>query len=645
MWKLESEDATTNKKILVEGVYPTAAIAADIASVEKLSKQELVSLLTTERSASKKLANDFISLQKSSQALTEKLSAVKNKLLLAAELGKLGIWEYDPKTKQFEFGEEFYSLYATDVASEGRFMTFEQYIKEFVYPADYGQFEDRRKFLVAGGGTDFSDLVHRVVRRDGEIRDIIVRRRVILDDNKHITRIYGTNQDITAWVKGEKAREQQAKMINEMAYFDALTGLPNRYQLNEWLNTELKQAQSQGSSGVVLLINLDDLKMLNDTCGHSFGDKIIIEAGNKIVESVATRGFIARIGGDEFVVVLKGEYKRASIEELAQEISRTLAETHKNFDKTFHLTASIGIAIYPENGDTAEEIIKNADNAMYAAKKFSKNSWRFYTAEMQLEAHKKMQLIGSLRYALQRREFYLVYQPQICLKSNAIVGFEALLRWNSLEHGLISPLQFIPLAEQSGLINNMGKWVLLEACKFIKQMDALAGNIHIAVNISAKQIIAADFIASILKVIGDTGIKPSQLEIEITESIMLTSMEEVIYKLNELKAIGVKISLDDFGTGFSSLTYLRRLPVEILKLDKSFIDMITIDVQGAKIIASIINMAHTVNMKVVAEGVETQQQLDYLHNNNCDIIQGYIFSKPVMPESALALLEAFRENR
>ena len=634
--KQENESICTGKVSVAQGQVAEPAML----TTTSINKKELENLLEQERERRQQLERQMAFMQIASQQQQEMLLATKNKMVLAAGLAKLGIWEYDPTTKLFEFGDEFYALYATNAEREGRFMSFEQYIKEFVYPEDYWLFEEEKEFLISGTGESiFKDFGHRIVRRDGIVRYIVVRRKIARDANENVVRIYGTNQDVTEWVNAEQERQQQAATIKNMAYFDSLTGLPNRQHLNEWLTKELDTARQQQLRGVVMFIDLDDLKMLNDTCGHSFGDKIIIAAGKRIVDVIGNKGFVARVGGDEFVVVLSGRYEREAIEDIAHKIGKALGKSQRFFGKNFHLAASIGIALYPEHGDTTEEIIKNADNAMYAAKKFSKNCWRFYEEEMQIEAQKKMQLIGSLRYALQRGEFSLVYQPQILTSEQKIVGFEALLRWRNHEYGIISPLQFIPLAEQSGLIHGLGKWVLLEAGKFIRRLtEAGYPEIQIAVNISAKQIIADDFITIVRNTIKETGIKAAQLELEITESVLLTSMEEVIKKLNKLKKLGVKISLDDFGTGFSSLTYLRMLPVETLKIDKSFIDIITTDMQGAKIIDSIINMAHTVNMKVVAEGVETQQQLEYLQHNNCDLIQGYIFSQPIGAEKALALL-------
>jgi len=563
----------------------------------------------------------------------------RNMMILAAGLANLGVWEYDLGTKLYHFNDEFYAVYGTNIAREGQFMPFETYVKEFVHPDDIWMFEGERQIYLSGGNFPIQDVEHRIIRRDGVVRNILVRRSTIKDAKGQSIKIYGTNQDITEVLQVEAERKRQEQTIQHMAYFDSLTGLANRHSLNEWLENEMEGARSGKSIGSILFIDLDDLKMINDTYGHSYGDKIIYTAGTRIRDRAGENAFVSRIGGDEFVVILPGMYDRENVRKLVQQISKSIGKEQEIFGGQFHMTASIGIAFYPDDGDNAEELLKNVDNAMYAAKKESKDCWRFYTGQMQIDAYETMRLTGSLRYALERNELSLVYQPQISAIDRKLIGFEVLLRWNSPEYGNVPPMQFIPLAEQSGLINRIGMWVLSESCQFARRLSAQGGaDIRVAVNISSKQIVVDDFIASVCNAVNAAGIDPQQLELEITESVLIQSMDDAIGKLVHLRKFGVKLSLDDFGTGFSSLTYLRQLPVETVKIDKSFIDMITTDVQGAKIIASVINMAHAINMKVVAEGVETKAQLEYLLDKDCDIIQGYIFSCPILEAEAMKFL-------
>jgi len=434
-------------------------------------------------------------------------------------------------------------------------------------------------------------------------------------------------------------RKRAEEDIRHMAYFDMLTGLANRVRLNELLGLELAKARRGESSGAVLFIDLDELKMINDTFGHTCGDALIMTAGKRIVEEVGDNAVVGRIGGDEFMVILPGECDRKRINYFAHKIIGALSQDVEALGIRFLMSASAGIAVYPDDGDTTEEIFKNADNAMYAAKKAGRNCWRFYEVAMQIGAYDKILLSNSLRHAVERSEFVLHYQPLMRLADGVIVGFEALLRWNSPEHGSIPPARFIPLAEQSGLIQTIGQWVLQKACQFIRRLTDLGlGNIRVAVNVSPHQLCADSFINTVREALQSAGVEPCQLELEITENALIVSLEEITRKLDELQALGVSLSLDDFGTGYSSLTYLRRLPVKTLKIDKAFIDMILTDVNQQAIIGTIVNMAHSMKMTVVAEGVESKRQIEYLRQCCCDRIQGYIISRPMPEDQAVSFL-------
>ncbi|MBP2626048.1 MAG: diguanylate cyclase/phosphodiesterase [Firmicutes bacterium] len=436
----------------------------------------------------------------------------------------------------------------------------------------------------------------------------------------------------------QEALNQKTEVIRQIAYSDVLTGLPNRVHLNERLEAEMEKTRQGQSAGAVLFIDLDDLKMVNDTFGHTYGDALIILAGKRIVKAVGEGAFISRIGGDEFMVILSGQYDQKSITDTADRIIGAFNQDMEAHGICFHMSASAGIAVYPADGDTTEEIFKNADNAMYAAKKTGKNCWRFYEATMQVNAYDKILLINSLRHAVEGGELLLHYQPQVGI-NGITVGFEALLRWNSLEYGSISPARFIPLAEQNGLIQEIGIWVLREACQFARRLaDKGWGHLHVAVNVSPCQLCADDFIQSVQEVLHDAGIEPHQLELEITENALIESLEESTHILENIKLMGVGLSLDDFGTGYSSLTYLQRLPVRTLKIDKAFIDMILTGGAQKAIIGTIVDMAHIMKMTVVAEGVETETQIDYLAQCGCDCLQGYIISRPVPEDEAVRFL-------
>lgn len=452
------------------------------------------------------------------------------------------------------------------------------------------------------------------------------------------------NQELEEEIVERRRMEGELRKKTEemwqVAYFDSLTGLPNRAYLLEWFTDELSAVEAEKTAGLLLFIDLDELKLINDSFGHVCGDAIIVMAGQRIKALVGQDDFIAHTGGDEFIVALPGSRTLAEIEALARQLMEVIRRKQQIDGTDFQVTASMGIARYPEDGDCVKELFKNADNAMYAAKRAGKNCWRMYAAAMQTEVYEKMVLTNSLREAISRNELEVHYQPQVNVESGRVSGFEALLRWNSIKYGMISPVKFIPLAEESGLIQSIGKWVMQEACRFAKRLEA-AGyrDIYIAVNVSAQQLAEEDFVAMVQQVLQTAKISRHRLEIEITESVLLTSIENSIQKLRQLRDLGIKLSLDDFGVGYSSLTYLRRLPVDTLKIDKSFIDMIGVDGKGAEIIGAIIHMAHVLDKNVIAEGVETEKQRQYLAANHCDCIQGYFFSRPLPEGKAVKFLQ------
>jgi len=424
-----------------------------------------------------------------------------------------------------------------------------------------------------------------------------------------------------------------------LAFHDELTGLPNRASLNRYLNAEMAKTGSNQSEGIILFIDMDDLKSVNDNFGHSNGDLIIIAASKHIQEAMGENAFIARLGGDEFIAILPTENSHDIFPEVANNVIAALRQEYDVAGEKLNMSASIGVVVYPTNGDIPEDLLKKADSAMYAAKRAGRNCWRSYEPILQQESYEKIMLTNSLHHVLQRTELFLEYQPQLTLDGFSVSGFEALLRWNSPDYGLVSPLRFIPLAEQSGLILPIGKWVLEEACKFARHLaDMGKSDVHVAVNISPKQLHADDFVASVCTIITKTGIRPQQITIEVTESVLIESMEDSIAKLRQLREFGVSLALDDFGTGYSSLTYLKSLPVNILKIDKSFIDKSTSNDTQLQVVGSIINLGHTLGLTIVAEGVETESQLELLKEYGCDCVQGYIFSRPISRDNAITFL-------
>jgi len=531
------------------------------------------------------------------------------------------------------------------VWQEGRPMWVEDYSKmegaDFSYPfstiLSIGCSPLRVRDKVVGVlGIGYTDAQHSPSVEEENLLDRLADIAAIAIDN---ALLYETvERELRERKRTEEELRQKTQEIQQMAYYDALTGLPNRGNLYMQLADEMKKITSDAKVGTVLFIDLDDLKMVNDVFGHGYGDDVIITASRHITEAVGPSGFVSRLGGDEFIVWLPGESDREKIGGIADTIIQALAREYDIGDTCFYMSASLGFAVYPEDGNTVQEIIKNADTALYEAKRSGKCGWAAYDVSMQEKAYQRMLFLKHLRAAVEKKELYLYYQPQLTM-DGTIFGFEALLRWKNPEMGPILPSQFIAMAEESNLIQPIGEWVLREACRFAKRLaDIGRGDIHVAINISPRQLANSNFVEFARNIFAEVGVDPRQIELEITETVLLTSVEETIQKLMALKAVGVHSALDDFGTGYSSLTYLQRLPVSTLKIDKTFIDLIVKDEARPVIIAAIVEMAHSLNMTVIAEGVETKEQFERLLGCDCDCIQGFYSCCPLPEEEAVGYL-------
>lgn len=459
----------------------------------------------------------------------------------------------------------------------------------------------------------------------------------LIESHEELTSLYEE-----LYASEETLREQyeelseKEKSIHKLAYYDPLTGLSNRINLEVSFNGSVLNKDVKAA---LLYMDLDNFKFVNDTFGHSLGDELLVKVAENIKETVKEGYIAARLGGDEFMILIT-DYE--DLEEIELFADRLL----KNFEPNFHIgntsiniSTSIGIALYPDNGRDFKELLKCADIAMYAAKEAGRRNYIFFDKNMNDIIVRKMKIQNSMKKAMENNEFSLHYQPQYEIASNRIRAFEALLRWNSPEHGFVSPADFIGIAESSGLIVPLGEWVLNEACDFIKHViDMGHENISISVNVSVIQLMQEDFLSMVDGVLKNKGLKPSYLELEITESVLIENIDLNMKKIKELRELGVKISLDDFGTGYSSLTYLRELPIDVLKIDKSFIDNILSTGEKSGLAGSIISLAHDLGLEVVAEGVENEEQLKYLEWYNCDVVQGYLFSRPLPGEKAMKLI-------
>ncbi len=430
-------------------------------------------------------------------------------------------------------------------------------------------------------------------------------------------------------------RQQEEQALWDLAHYDALTGLANRTLFNERFASTLKNALTNEQHLALLMLDLDGFKDINDTQGHDIGDLVLQQVADNVQRVLGVVEVFARLGGDEFVVLLCYSGDKAVVAQLAEKIVSLFQQKINVAGCAFALSTSIGVSLFPEDGQSTQVLLRNADTAMYAAKKSGRNCARFYSADLTRTVRERMELIADMRLALLKQEFVLHYQPQYCQLSNALVGIEALVRWQHPEKGLIPPNIFIPVAEDSGFIKELGLWVFTEACRQCLQWWA-SGIPHfsLAINLSVKQLNAAN-IQQFQSVLEGLDFPIQWLELEVTESLVM--QQGSLDELKKLEALGIRIAMDDFGTGHSSLAQLKHLPISKLKIDRSFVQDLSTDVSDRVIAKSIIAMGHSLGLKIVAEGVETKVQQDYLVQHGCDIIQGYLLSQPLSPAQFVEL--------
>lgn len=435
------------------------------------------------------------------------------------------------------------------------------------------------------------------------------------------------------------ARAMAAQMTHS-AQHDFLTGLPNRMLLNDRVTQAIVLAPRHSKKVAVLFLDLDGFKHINDSLGHPTGDKLLQSIAKRLVACVRSSDTVSRQGGDEFVVLLSEMEQSEDAAISALRILQAVAEAHTIDHHDLHVTASIGLSVFPDDGKDAETLIKNADTAMYQAKENGRQSYQFFRPAMTVRAVERQSIEENLRRALDRREFTLHYQPKIKLRTGEITGAEALLRWTHPVRGSVSPAQFIPVAEDCGLILPIGQWVLREACKQARAwLNAGLSLGTIAVNISSMEFRDDNFLESVFAILSETGLDPRSLELELTESVLMKRAESAASVLKTLRARGVQIAVDDFGTGYSSLSYLRKFPIDALKIDQSFVRQITSAPDDSTIVTAVISMGRSMKLRVVAEGVETREELAFLQTHQCDEAQGFYFSRPVLPHQFAMLLK------
>lgn len=584
--------------------------------------------------------------------LFRELKKSQAQLAGAQRMAKIGYWEWDIKVNRIQYSAEVAQIY-------GRTLTAKHTtIGDFI---DFVHEDDRAHVMVELNRqhalNSTADFEFRAPVPDGSTRIVTVKGEVIHEHNGRPTLVAGTIQDITSF-------RQSEQKIHDLAYQDTLTGLPNRVSFRNALEAMITRSRQSGLQFAVALLDLDDFKRINDTLGHAAGDSLLQETAKRISAVVRERDAVARefqingksgeaksqnisrVGGDEFTLLLTGLRD-------AQNANKVVQRVLMSFDSPYQLsassgisshevfvTASIGVAIYPVDGETVEELLKNADTAMFQAKRAGKNICRFYTAEMNVRSLERLSIESKLRRALERNELELHYQPQFDLRSGMPIGVEALLRWSNEELGNISPVEFIPLAEQTGLIIPIGEWVLKTACEqALRWQKAGLTDLIMSVNLSSVQFRQRHLDIALLDIVERSGLSPRLIELELTESIIMSHAEENIKVLQGIKDMGFRLAVDDFGTGYSSLAYLKRFPLDTLKIDRAFVRDIETDGNDRTISTAITSLGQNLGMKVVAEGVETQQQLALLRDFGCDIVQGFLFAKPMPEHKAFECLQ------
>lgn len=472
----------------------------------------------------------------------------------------------------------------------------------------------------------------RIYRYNGDIIWISENARAVHNSEGTLLFFEGTVEAITE-------RKLHEAEIQFQATHDALTGLPNRTLLYDRMQQAVLHSERYGNLAAVAFLDLDQFKFINDSLGHQVGDELLKITAQRLITCLRESDTVARQGGDEFVLLLTSQPNEESVTQTLQRVLHEVAQPWMANGLEFQITCSIGVTLCPNDGRDAETLLKNADSAMYKAKELGRNNFQYFAAEMNSTVTDRLELLNRLRQAVTNDEFILHYQPKANLATEEIIGVEALIRWNSAQTGMVSPGAFIPLAEETGLIIPIGEWVLRTACRQNRAwQDAGYARIPVSVNLSPRQLARGDIVELVERILAETGLAAQYLELEITESVMATDVEKSFAMLTQLRAIGVKISLDDFGTGYSSLSYLKRFPVDTLKIDQSFVRDIATDQDSAAIVKAIISLGHNLNLTVLAEGIETVDQFQFLLKNGCDEGQGYLMSRPVPNHDFLQLL-------
>lgn len=540
----------------------------------------------------------------------------QHRLEEAQRIASMGNWELDLATGEIWWSEELHRIFGMP---SGVRPTYELCV-QYLHPEDRTRVECAIETANRGGQP--YNIEYRIIRPDGMERVVHAVGETVYDQEGLAVLMRGTAQDITE----RKSTEQR---LHHLAYYDDLTCLPNRTLFMDRLERAALEAKRHGRLLGLLCMDLDRLKQVNETIGHEAGDALIKSVAQRLLRCVREVDTVARMGGDDFAILLSELRDGQEAAMVARKVLDSLQQPFLIRDQELTMTAGIGVSIYPNDTDDIKTLLKNADAAMDYAKEHGRNNYQFYSVHMTAAVFERLMLESNLRKALERNEFELHYQPQINLASGCMIGCEALLRWRHSELGLVSPMRFIPLAEDTGLIIPITEWVLRTACEQARRWrEAGLPAMRMAVNISSRHFREPGLVEMIEQVLLESGMPPDYLELELTESVIMEHTDAAVRTIGRLWALGVQLAMDDFGTGYSSLGYLKRFPMQVLKIDRSFIGDLTTDPADAALVRAIILMAHSLEMQVVAEGVETAQQLDFLRAEGCDFMQGYYFSPP-----------------
>jgi len=568
---------------------------------------------------------DISRRKQAEQALRES----EAQLRLAMEAAQMGMWYWECETDRFHYSDGLSVLFGR--GPDAPLVDYRELQERLHY-------EDRELFnaSVRHAIRDGSDvqLDFRVVWPDGAVHWVANRAQVHREPGGRAVRLVGVAMDIT----DRKIAEQR---IAHMAHHDALTGLPNRVLLRDRIQQAIAQAHRNGSQLAVPFIDLDRFKTINDSLGHQLGDRLLQSVASRILVCVREGDTVSRVGGDEFVIVIPELEAAPDAPVVAGKILEVLAASFHLHGNDLHVAASIGISLYPSDGADAETLMRNADTAMYHAKDSGRANFQFFTQHMNVAAQQRLSLENALRRALESGEFEVHYQPIFDLRDRSITGFEALVRWNPPDGPQIQPGDFISAAEESGLIVPIGEFVLREALREANGWQSPGRALRIAVNVSANQLSRSNFVDRLRRAVHETGIDPRLIELEVTEGVIIEGAGEAREAIDEIAALGVGIAIDDFGTGYSGLAYLKRLPIDTVKIDQSFVRDLTIDPEDAAIVTAIVAMAASLGVEVIAEGVETEEQAAALLRLGCHHAQGYLLARPM---SASAVTHLLRSN-